>query len=65
MNGLGKHKEREILILVMGLLMEFHLVWLEVPSAVRGSQWCSNTAHIIAIPGQWGCCHRAVVTFQP
>lgn len=49
MNGLGKHKEREILILVMGLLMEFHLVWLEVPSAVRGSQWCSNTAHIIAI----------------
>jgi len=49
MNGLGKHKEREILILVMGLLMEFHLVWLEVPSAERGSQWCSNTVHIIAI----------------
>lgn len=49
MNGLGKHKERNIPISVMGLLTEFPLAWLEVPSALGGSQWCSNTVHIIAI----------------
>lgn len=49
MNDLGKHKERKIPISVMGLLTEFPLVWLEVPSALGSSQWCSNTVHITAI----------------